>query len=297
MYWEEMREEQFVPAIEKLGGLCVLPVSALEKNGPHMPVGANGYIADAIIEEALKLEDTVVFPSGCWLGDVSAYHTENADGTPSWRGSIELSNDLQMTIMEELIDEIARNGFRKILLICKQPTDTLLVGQFMRHFSYIRREFALLKVNAVNEEISRPENVLKTVTERREAFPMITDEDIAVLEKWAETGYGGPDVTFCDTALLMAKHPELVAQDRFGLEDGSSTRLADPYEADGVSFSNMRNLLYPNGRSALPPYGCTESIGQAILKINAEHLAKVFKLLKEDEECVRIAKKIPMKKA
>lgn len=37
------------------------------------------------------------------------------------------------------------------------------------------------------------------------------------------------------------------------------------------------------------PLGCTETIGQAFNLFCARRLANIFKVLKEDEECIRIA--------
>lgn len=293
MYWDEMKSYQFEEAIEKLGGLCVLPVSGLDKHGKHLPVGTDGYIANAIIEEATKLEEVVVFPMGGWIGDVSAYHINNPDGTPKWKGLIEISQDLQATVLEEICDEIGRNGFRKVLLICKQPSDFYTVGYFLRQFGYEKRDYALLRVNAVNEEISKPENVLKTITERRNEFPMITEDDIKTLEKWAETEREGENATYYDAALVMAKHDDLVVKDGTAQENGKCGHCVDSLVEDGITFANMKNVQCEGADMEILPDGCTKSIGEAILKINAEHMAKVFKLLKEDEKHVRMSKGLP----
>ena len=82
MLWQDLREEEFEDAIKRSKGLCVLPMGCLEKHAQHLPVGADGYIADAILAEAMKIEDVVVFPTSCWLGDVSAHPETKADGIP-----------------------------------------------------------------------------------------------------------------------------------------------------------------------------------------------------------------------
>ena len=47
MLWENLREEEFDDAIERSGGLCVVPIGCLEKHGEHLPVGSDYYIAKA----------------------------------------------------------------------------------------------------------------------------------------------------------------------------------------------------------------------------------------------------------
>lgn len=290
MYWEKMREEEFSVAIDKFGGLCALPLTGLEKHGQHLPVGTDGMIANAIIEEALKLEDTVIFPAGCWLGDTSTHYETTSCGKPKWRGAIELSTDLQLTLLEEICDEIRRCGFRKVLVIYKHPSCTDLAGLFTRHVEYVRRDYATMIVSAVNEEKAAPAYILKTVTERKADFPMITDEDIQTLNRWAASGQAS--VAYVDTALMLAAYSRLVAKERMNKETNAALYDTSAFEEDMI-FTGMHSKKYPNGIYSQVADGCTESIGAAILKIQAEHLASVFKLLKEDEECVRIANGIP----
>lgn len=290
MYWERMREEEFAVAIEKFGGLCALPLSGMEKHGQHLPVGTDSMIADVIIDEALKIEDTVIFPTGGWLGDVSFHYETTPSGTAKWRGAIELSKDLQLTLLEEICDEIRRCGFRKVLIIYKNPTCTGLAGLFTRQIEYERRDYATMIVSAVNEEKSKPEYILKTVTERRADFPMITGEDLHTLQRWAKEGQ--KSITYMDTSLMLAARRHLVAKERMHEGQNAAGYNTSSF-LEGVTFTGMNRKMFPNGMYAEVADGCTESIGEAILKINAEHLASVFKLLKADEECVRIANGIP----
>ena len=76
MIWEALREEEFEEAIEKSGGLCVIPMGCLEKHGQHLPVGTDVYIAESVVEEAAKLEDVMILHAGPWLGEVSTFHQD-----------------------------------------------------------------------------------------------------------------------------------------------------------------------------------------------------------------------------
>ena len=66
MKWEYLREEEFDAAIEKSGGLCVIPIGCLEKHGQHMPVGTDVIQATEIAkiaaeeEYAVELEKAVI---------------------------------------------------------------------------------------------------------------------------------------------------------------------------------------------------------------------------------------------
>ncbi len=292
MYWEEFREEEFNVAIDKFGSLCAFQLTGMEKHGQHLPVGTDDMIAKAIIAEALKIEDTVIFPSGSWIGDISGHFTKKADGKPKFYGSIELSTELQYTILKEICNEIRRCGFKKVLIICKQPATTFLAHFFSFCIEYYPRDFAIMVTDAVNRDKSTPEAVLKAVTERPLDFPEITEEDKKTLKRWADEKVH--DVEYADTCLMMAIRENLVATDRFNVEKDEAAFDLAPFEAEGIKMAGMTEMKHSNGIYSKVAEGCTKSIGKALLKINAEHMAEIFKLIKNDEECIRISKAIPM---
>ena len=88
MFWKALREEEFEEAIEKSGGLCVIPLGCLEKHGQHLPVGTDVYIAESVVEEAAKLEDVVILHAGPWLGEVSCFHQDADPAAVHRRGGI-----------------------------------------------------------------------------------------------------------------------------------------------------------------------------------------------------------------
>ena len=287
MLWEELREYQFKGAIRDFEGICVVPYGNLEKKGQHLPVGTYGLVVDAVLEEATKIEDVVIFPTGYWVGETSAPAMAKPTGEPIWRGAIELSVELQMTILEELFDEIGRNGFNKIVFLTRQPAGTTTRGLFLRKLEYEKRNYACFTISAINEETSKPENLLKTIKERKSDFNMVTDSDIKTLEKWVADGLG-EDLSYVDTAIMLAKHEEYVKCDRINAEIAPEVHLTDIYDEDGVCFANMENIKYPNIKTPVVPDGLTKTIGEALLKVNAECMAKAFKLLKEDERCLHL---------
>ena len=115
MKWEYLREEEFGPAIKSSGGVCVMAVGCLEKHGQHLPVGTDSIKGDKIVELAAEKAGVMMFPTTMWLGDVTASHSFiHADKTRKL-GFIGISYQTLLTVFEELCDEIARNGFTKIL--------------------------------------------------------------------------------------------------------------------------------------------------------------------------------------
>ena len=74
MIWYDLREEEFEGALERSGGLCVIPLGCTEKHGQHLPVGTDYYETLNIVKRAAELEDVVILPVEAWLGEVSGFH-------------------------------------------------------------------------------------------------------------------------------------------------------------------------------------------------------------------------------
>ena len=296
MLWEALREEEFEKAIEKSGGLCVIPLGCLEKHGQHLPVGTDVYIAESVVEAAAKLEDVVILHAGPWLGEVSTFHQDADPAAVHRMGCIGIKQETILQVLGELCDEVARNGFRKVLILSSHGGNVSMLDHFMRCQTYEKKNYATMWAWAVDDDLTTPEPLLHQIRSRRAEFPMITEKDIEVLEGWLPTGYGGGHADFRETALVMADRPGLVAEDRYEAEDGRRNGRADTLLQEGLRLANAWYASSPNCYSGLPPHGCSIGIGQAMKKINAERLARIFKRIKENEDCIRIADMLPPQK-
>ena len=294
MKWEYLREEEFEAAIERCGGLCVIPLGCLEKHGQHLPVGTDSLKCMGLVEQASEIEEVMIFPTGMWLGDVCSFHSDSNPYESKRRGGIAIKPQTLFTVLEELCDEIARNGFRKILLVNSHGGNIPLVGQFIRNMMYKHRNYSIMSVPANNPKLSKPEFMYPIVMERRDEFPYLTDEDMEALRKFSETGTGGGHADWYETALSYAYFPECVAADKFDAENGVSRNRITHLEQLGISGMGFWSANFPDMYHGYAPHGCSENIGKAMAHlICTEHLAKVFKAIKEDEECVRIAQERP----
>ena len=48
MFWENLAEFEFEKAVEKCGGVCVIPLGCMEKHGQHLPMGTDTFIANDV---------------------------------------------------------------------------------------------------------------------------------------------------------------------------------------------------------------------------------------------------------
>src|SRR5581483_8202696 len=62
VHWEELTAGDFMKAIERSQGTCVLPFGILEKHGPHLPLGTDLLDVRYAALHAAEKEYAVVFP-------------------------------------------------------------------------------------------------------------------------------------------------------------------------------------------------------------------------------------------
>ena len=191
MKWEYLREEEFKQAIEKSGGLCVMCLGCMEKHGQHLPVGTDSLAGDKIVELAAERAGVVMFPTTMWLGDVVSSHAVSAPETMGKRGFIGINPHTLLTVLEELCDEIARNGFTKILLVNCHGGNIALLNHFLRCQSYEFKPYATMSTFAFSFPDMETQKLISTLTLRKDEFPYITKDDIETLKRYAKTGYEG----------------------------------------------------------------------------------------------------------
>jgi creatinine amidohydrolase len=108
VHWEELTGPDFVEAIKRSQGTCLLPFGILEKHGPHMPIGTDLINVRYVAQHAAEQQYAVVFPE-YYFGQISEARHEP--------GTIAYSRDLQLALLQATTDEMARNGCKKILII------------------------------------------------------------------------------------------------------------------------------------------------------------------------------------
>ena len=289
MLWENLREEEFASAIEKSGGLCILPMGCLEKHGQHLPVGTDYIETVGIVEAALLKEDAVLFPSCSWLGEVSCYHACTDPKSKRLSGCVALKQETLLTLLTELCDEIARNGFTKILIVNGHGGNTAMLRHFLRMQSYESKPYATMVTSAFAFGAIEPKRLLKTVEGAPKRFDYITEDDVAALSRFAETGCGGAHADIRETSLIMERDEALVAPHRYEAESGESTGRMTALGKMGVEAVNGWLADYPNSYEAFPPIGASKTIGRAMKEICRDRLVEIIRLIKKDENAVKAA--------
>jgi creatinine amidohydrolase len=106
--WEELTAADFRQAIQQSKGTCLLPFGILEKHGPHLPLGTDLLNVRYASLQAVQQEYAVVFPE-YYFGQI--FEAKHEPGTVAY------SLDIQLKLLQETTDEMARNGCKKIVIV------------------------------------------------------------------------------------------------------------------------------------------------------------------------------------
>src|SRR6185436_18375245 len=106
--WDELTASDWPAALEKSGRTCLLPIGILEKHGPHAPMGADLIQVREVAARAVKQEYAVTFPD-YFYGQI--YEARHQPGT------FALPSRVVWDLLDATCEEIARNGFKKIVLL------------------------------------------------------------------------------------------------------------------------------------------------------------------------------------
>jgi creatinine amidohydrolase len=119
--WEELTASDFRDAIAQSKGVCILPFGILEKHGPHLPLGTDLLNVRYAALHAVQQEYAVVFPE-YYFGQI--FEAKHEPGTVAY------SRDLQLKLLEETTDEMARNGCKKIFIVNGHGGNESLIPYF-----------------------------------------------------------------------------------------------------------------------------------------------------------------------
>src|SRR4029077_13987631 len=106
--WEELTAADFRAGIQQSKGTCLLPFGILEKHGPHLPLGTDLLNVRYASLQAVAQEYAVVFPE-YYFGQI--FEAKHEPGTVAY------SLELQLRLLQETTDEMARNGCKKLLIV------------------------------------------------------------------------------------------------------------------------------------------------------------------------------------
>ncbi|MBP2655654.1 MAG: Creatininase [Firmicutes bacterium] len=250
MLWEDLTADQFAQAAKDTGGTCIFPLGVIEKHGSHLPLGTDMMIGRKIAEEAVKSEPAVVFPY-YYFGQIN-----EARHTP---GTIAIKPELEYALLDEVFKEIARNGFKKIVILSSHGGNAAFVDYFMQGSLYEQKDYVIYSIGFFN---------WLTEAQQAEIMEMLTLDQVL--------DHAGA----IETSLIMSIRPELVHMEQVNPEGHKN--LGRLNHLPGVAASISWYANFPTHQAG-DPSAATSSVGDKLILYAANNVAKAIKAIKEDQ--------------
>jgi len=245
MQWEELTSDDLARAVEQTG-VCLLPLGVLERHGPHLPLGTDMLNAHRLACLAADREPAVVFPAW-FFGQI--YEAR------CFPGCVTLEPRLLLALLEGVLDEIGRNGFRKIILLNGHGGNTHLLGFVAQCSLWQHKPYTLYVPQGLSPE-------------RQAEWKAITESE-----------YHG-HACECETSVTLANYPELVHMERVPEEPALPLgRLsAVPGNFSGISwYANHPEHYAGDARTASPEKG------RRLQQLQVDQLAEYIAAVKADQ--------------
>ncbi len=250
MLWEELNVIDFKESLEKTKGVCIFPIGCLEKHGYHLPLGTDIMVAREIAIKAAEIEDAMVFPYYP-LGVVAEVKHK--------AGTVSISSTLQFQVMEAIFDELARNGYNKIIIGNGHGGNANFMSYFTQAMLEKKKDYIVLT---------------------HDLWTINAEQKADLEARFGEIPKGG-HACYSETSRIMAIRPDLVHPELVVEEESYPTGKADWYWENGVVSGMNWYADYPH-QIAGNPKGASAEFGKAEIKYGIENLAKIIKKLKDD---------------
>ena len=178
MQWEQLTAPAFERAVVDTG-VCIVAMGVLERHSEHLPLGTDYLNAHKTACMAAELEPAIVFPP-FYFGQI--YEAR------CFPGILTISPRLLVELLLSVLDEIGRNGFRKIVVYNGHGGNNRLLPFLAQCMLWQEKPY----------HVYLPERL---TPERKKEWDALLETPI----------HG--HACECETSISLANHPELVEMD------------------------------------------------------------------------------------
>ncbi len=248
VHWEELTGPDFVEAIKRSQGTCLLPIGILEKHGPHMPIGSDLLNARYAALHAAEQQYAVVFPE-YYFGQMSEARHEP--------GTVAYSRDLQLALLQATTDEMARNGCKKILIVNGHGGNVSLLPYFAQ------------------SQLDKPHDYVVYLFDQR------TPATGGPKRRSSNDQHAGES----ETSKMMIVRPDLLHQDRAASESGADQHRQNLPE--GVYTGIWWYARFPDHYAGDGSVASRE-LGEYQMKWWVDSVSKVIAAIKADDVSLKL---------
>jgi len=247
--WEELTGPDFIEAIHQSQGVCVLPFGIIEKHGAHLPLGTDLLDVRFAVLNAVRQEYAVVFPE-YYFGQI--FEAQQQPGTVAY------SLATQLTLLQETVKEMARNGCKKVIIVNGHGGNNHLLPLFAQAQLATPRDYVVYVFGLIDQNVpGRPA--------KKTQLDMHAGES--------------------ETSLMLIARPDLVHIDRATAESGADQKRQSL--PDSVYTGIWWYARFPNHYSGEGAAGNKE-LGEFEQKEWSRQIAEAIKAIKADQESLKL---------
>ena len=253
MRWDELTASDWPKAQERAAYTCILPIGILEKHGPHVPIGSDLIQVREWALRATRQEYAVVFPD-FFYGQI--YEARHQPGT------FALPSRVVWDLLDATVEEIARNGFKKILIVNGHGGNPNLLRYYIQSQLERERDYVVYFYDPASD----PELNQKLSTLRKSD----PSWDLHAGER--------------ETSSLLYLRNDLVQMDRATQESGDDQkRLALPELYTAIWwYARFPNHYAGEGGKA------SIELGQVLTEQRVQSLVKALRTVKTDNKTLEL---------
>lgn len=248
VHWDELTAADFAQGIRQSGGTCLLPFGILEKHGPHLPLGTDLLDVRYAALHAAEQEYAVVYPE-YYFGQI--FEAKHQPGTVAY------SAELQLRLLQETTDEMARNGCKKVIIVNGHGGNEHLLPFFAQSQLDHPRDYVVYVFDERTPESGGP--------------PKKTHMDMHAGES--------------ETSKMMVSRPDTVHMDRATQESGADQHRQNLPE--GVYTGIWWYARFPNHYSG-EGAAATKELGEYQMNWWIDSLVKVIRGVKADDASLKL---------
>src|SRR5437870_191369 len=249
VHWEELTGADFRDGIRQSQGTCLLPFGILEKHGPHLPLGTDLLNVRYATLHAAQQDYAVVFPE-YYFGQI--FEAKHEPGTVAY------STQLQLALLQETTDEMARNGCKKVIIVNGHGGNEHLLPFFAQSQLEKPRDYVVYVLGSVEPPSGGPPHKSTAIN-------------------W----HAGES----ETSHMMISRPDLVHMDRAADESGADQkRLNLPENVYTGIWWYARFPYHYSGEGAL----ATHDLGEYDMKAWVSGIVNAIRAVKADQNSLKL---------
>ncbi|MBV9574081.1 MAG: creatininase family protein [Acidobacteriales bacterium] len=246
--WEELTADDFHSAIQQSRGTCVLPFGIMEKHGPHLPLGTDLMNVRYAVLTAVQTDFAVVFPEYYFGQIFEARHQP---------GSLVYSTSLQLQLLQETTDEMARNGCKKVIIVNGHGGNEHLLPYFAQTQLEKQRDYVVY------------------------ILPLFEPPAGGPAKKTTNDMHAGET----ETSEMMIARPDLVHIERLNQESGADLarlKLPDPLYTAIWWYASFPNHYSGDGAAA------TRELGEYDMNAWVAGIQRAIRAVKADDVSLKL---------